>query len=125
MNQNNNLKLKIALLSTCLVSASLNAVTGLVPEMAKAFPAIPLSAIELIATVPSLFQMVGVLGGQFTAKKLGYKGTMALGPPVLRARWDDTCIPAVFSGDPGHPLLFRHWLRPAHVLAFDPHRPFL
>ncbi len=78
MNQNNNLKLKIALLSTCLVSASLNAVTGLVPEMAKAFPAIPLSAIELIATVPSLFQMVGVLGGQFTAKKLGYKGTMAL-----------------------------------------------
>ena len=32
MNQNKNLILKIALLSTCLVSASLNAVTGLVPD---------------------------------------------------------------------------------------------
>ena len=64
MNQNKNLVLKIALLSTCLVSASLNAVTGLVPEMAAAFPTVSLSAIELIATVPSLFQMAGVLGEQ-------------------------------------------------------------
>lgn len=79
MNQNKNLILKIALLSTCLVSASLNAVTGLVPEMAAAFPTISLSAIELIATVPSLFQMVGVLGEQLLAKKLGHKGAMLLG----------------------------------------------
>lgn len=77
-NQNHNLKLKMALLSTCLVSASLNAVTGLVPEMAEAFPDVSLSTVELIATVPSLFQMVGVLGGQPVAKKLGYKGTMLL-----------------------------------------------
>ena len=79
MNQNKNLILKIALLSTCLVSASLNAVTGLVPEMAAAFPTVSLSAIELIATVPSLFQMAGVLGEQFIAKKLGHKGAMLLG----------------------------------------------
>ena len=79
MNQNKNLVLKIALLSTCLVSASLNAVTGLVPEMAAAFPTVSLSAIELIATVPSLFQMAGVLGEQFIAKKLGHKGAMLLG----------------------------------------------
>ena len=79
MNQNKNLVLKIALLSTCLVSASLNAVTGLVPEMAAAFPTVSLSTIELIATVPSLFQMVGVLGEQFLAKKLGHKGAMLLG----------------------------------------------
>lgn len=78
MSQNKNFKLKAALLSTCLVSASLNAVTGLVPEMAQAFPGVALSTIELIATVPSLFQMVGVLGGPFTAKRLGYKGTMLL-----------------------------------------------
>lgn len=71
--------MKIALLSTCLVSASLNAVTGLVPEMAAAFPRVSLSTIELIATVPSLFQMVGVLGEQFLAKKLGHKGAMLLG----------------------------------------------
>lgn len=74
-----NLVLKMALLSTCLVSASLNAVTGLVPEMAAAFPAVSLSTIELIATVPSLFQMVGVLGEQAIAKKLGHKGAMLLG----------------------------------------------
>lgn len=79
MSQNRSLFLKIALLSTCLVSASLNAVTGLVPEMAAAFPTVSLSAIELIATVPSLFQMVGVLGEQLLAKKLGHKGAMLLG----------------------------------------------
>lgn len=79
MSQNKNLKLKAALLSTCLVSASLNAVTGMVPEMAKSFPAVSLSAIELIATVPSLFQMAGVLGGRYAARKLGYKGAMVLG----------------------------------------------
>lgn len=79
MNQNKNLILKIALLSTCLVSASLNAVTGLVPEMAAAFPTVSLSTIELVATVPSLFQMVGVLGEQVLAKKLGHKGAMLLG----------------------------------------------
>lgn len=79
MNRNKNLILKIALLSTCLVSASLNAVTGLVPEMAASFPTVSLSTIELVATVPSLFQMVGVLGEQVLAKKLGHKGTMLLG----------------------------------------------
>ncbi len=78
MDQNKNTKLKISLLSTCLVSASLNAVSGLVPEMAAAFPAMALSTIELIATVPSLFQIVGVLGGQLIAKKLGYRGIMIL-----------------------------------------------
>ncbi len=78
MNQNNNTKLKISLLSTCLISASLNAVVGLIPEMAVAFPAMALSTIELIATAPSLFQIVGVLGGQLLSKKLGYRGTMIL-----------------------------------------------
>ncbi len=78
MSQNKNLILKIALLSTCLVSTSLNAVTCLVPEMAQAFPTVSLSTIELIATIPSLFQMVGVLGEQVIAKKLGHKGAMLL-----------------------------------------------
>ncbi len=78
MDENRNFKLKAALLSTCLVSASLNAVTGLVPEMAAAFPALALSTIELVATVPSLFQMVGVLGEQLLAKLIGHKGAMLL-----------------------------------------------
>lgn len=67
MVQNKNPILKIALLSTCLVSVSLNAVTGLIPEMAAVFPTVSLSTIELIATVLSLFQMVGVLGEQVIA----------------------------------------------------------
>lgn len=79
MKQKKDLLLKTALLSTCLVSASLNAVTGLVPEMAAAFPAVSLPAIEMVATVPSLFQMVGVLGGQPLGKRLGHKGAMLLG----------------------------------------------
>ncbi len=78
MDENRNFKLKAALLSTCLVSASLNAVTGLVPEMAAAFPDLALSTIELVATVPSLFQMVGVLGEQLLAKFIGHKGAMLL-----------------------------------------------
>lgn len=78
MEQNKNLILKIALLSTCLVSASLNAVTGMVPEMAKAFPDVQLSTVEMIATIPSLFQMVGVLGEQALAKRIGHKSAMLL-----------------------------------------------
>ncbi len=72
------LRLQIVLLSTCLVSASLNAITGLVPEMARAFPNFALATVELVATVPSLFQMVGVLGEPLLAKKLGHKGAMLL-----------------------------------------------
>lgn len=78
MKRNQNLIVKIALLSTCLVSASLNAVTGMVPEMAKAFSNVSLSTVEMIATIPSLFQMVGVLGEQTLARRIGHKGAMLL-----------------------------------------------
>ncbi len=71
--------MKIALLSTCFVSASLNAITGMVPEMSKAFPTIPLSTIELITTIPSLFQMVGILLGKLISTKIGHKYVMILG----------------------------------------------
>lgn len=55
--QNSNTRLKIALLSVYLVIASLNAITANIPEIAKTFSTVPLYVIELIATVPSLFQM--------------------------------------------------------------------
>ncbi len=71
--------LKVALLSTCFVSASLNAITGNIPEIAKAFPSLPLTTVELLMTIPSLFQMFGVLGGKGIAKGIGYKNTMLLG----------------------------------------------
>ncbi|MBR1659207.1 MAG: MFS transporter [Oscillospiraceae bacterium] len=77
--KNGTVRLKIALLSTCFVTASLNAITANIPEMARSFPDVPLYVIELLTTIPSLFQMLGVLGGRFTARRLGYKNNVLLG----------------------------------------------
>ena len=79
MEQKKGISLKIALLSTCFVTASINAITANIPEMTKSFPDVPLYVIELLTTVPSLFQMLGVLCGGLIAKRLGYKGTLLLG----------------------------------------------
>ena len=77
--QNSNTKLKIALLSVYLVTASLNAITANIPEIALTFSTVPLYIIELIATVPSLFQMLGVLVGKQVAARIGYKNSVVLG----------------------------------------------
>jgi len=78
-DNNRNRKLKLALLSAALVSASLNAITGMIPEMAKAFPGVSLSTIELITTIPSLFQMAGIGAGKAAAEKIGHKYTAVAG----------------------------------------------
>ena len=69
----NNLILKIALLSCCFVTASVNAVAGNIPAMAEAFPDVPLSLIELLTTIPSLFSMAAVLISNKIASAIGYK----------------------------------------------------
>ncbi len=74
-----NIKLKIALLSVYLITASLNAITANIPEMAKTFTTVPLYTIELIATIPSLFQMIGVLVGKPFAQKIGLKQSVLIG----------------------------------------------
>lgn len=79
MDQNRNTKLKIALLSVYFVTASLNAITANIPEMAKTFSTVPLYIIELIATIPSLFQMIGVLCGAQVARRIGHKKSTMLG----------------------------------------------
>ncbi|WP_286903981.1 MFS transporter [Clostridium sp. UBA1652] len=76
---NNNLKLKAALLSCCFVTASMNAISGNIPEMAKTFNTVPLYVVELISTIPSLFQMLAILIGRFIGKKIGYKNNVLLG----------------------------------------------
>lgn len=76
---NNNLKLKIALLSCCFVTASTNAIAGNIPEIAKSFPNTPLYVIELMTTIPSLFQMLMILWGRYIAKRIGYKNNIILG----------------------------------------------
>ncbi|MDO4416112.1 MAG: MFS transporter [Erysipelotrichaceae bacterium] len=75
----NNLILKIALLSCCFVTASVNAVAGNIPAMAEAFPNVPLSLIELLTTIPSLFSMAAVLISNKIASAIGYKKTVLAG----------------------------------------------
>lgn len=79
MDNNRNTRLKIALLSVYLVTASLNAITANIPEMAKTFSTVPLYVIELIATIPSLFQMLGVLCGSAVTNRISHKNSVLLG----------------------------------------------
>ena len=75
----NRTLLKVSLLSTCLIWASINAITANIPEMAKSFSNVDLYMVELIATVPSLFQMLSVLLSAPIAKRFGLKSTCSLG----------------------------------------------
>ncbi len=74
-----SLRLKAALLSCCFITASLNAITGNIPEMAKTFFDYPLYVIELISTIPSLFQMAAILISGQVGRRLGLKGNILLG----------------------------------------------
>lgn len=76
---NNDLKLQLTLLSACLVMGAQNAISGMIPEMAKAFSQVSLSTIELITTIPSLFQMIGILISKPVADRIGHKNTMLFG----------------------------------------------
>ncbi|MCR5794422.1 MAG: MFS transporter [Solobacterium sp.] len=75
----NNLILKLAILSCCFVTASLNAIAGNIPAMAADMPDIPLSLIELVTTIPSLFSMLAVLFSSRIASAIGYKKIVLLG----------------------------------------------
>lgn len=71
--------LKISLLSCAIIMGSIAAINGIIPEIAKAFPYVPLSTVELISTTPSLFLMVSVLTSRNIAKAMGYKRTAQIG----------------------------------------------
>ena len=71
--------LKIALLSVSMLVAVAPASNANIPAMKEAFPQIPLSMVEMITTIPSLFLMISVLTSGFIAKKMGYKQTIMLG----------------------------------------------
>lgn len=75
--------LKIALLSVSLLVATAPAINANIPAMAQAFSGIPLSMVEMITTIPSLFLMVSVLTSSFIAKKFGYKQTILLGLVIV------------------------------------------
>ena len=71
--------LKIALLSVSLLVASAPAINANIPAMSKAFPNVPLSTVELLTTISSMFLMISVLTSSFIARKIGYKQTILLG----------------------------------------------
>lgn len=75
--------LKIALLSVSMLVAVAPASNANIPAMKEAFPQIPLSMVEMITTIPSLFLMISVLTSGFIAKKMGYKQTIMLGLGIV------------------------------------------
>ena len=74
---------KIALLSVSMLVAVAPASNANIPAMKEAFPQIPLSMVEMITTIPSLFLMISVLTSGFIAKKMGYKQTIMLGLGIV------------------------------------------
>lgn len=78
MKKNNTL-LKLALLAVCLVTCSINAIAGNIPEIAKTFNNVPLSTIELITTIASLASMLAILMTPLAIRILSHKKTMLLG----------------------------------------------
>jgi MFS family permease len=75
----NRTMLKVALLSSCIVSSATPAIMAIIPEMAKSFPDVELYVIELITTVPSLFQMLAILFSGVVVRFLGLKRSVMLG----------------------------------------------
>ena len=79
LNMKKNLVLKLAILSCCFVTASLNAIAGNIPAMAADMPEVPLSLLELVTTIPSLFSMTAVLFSSRIASAIGYKRIVLFG----------------------------------------------
>ena len=57
----NKVYLKVALLSVCFITASLNAIACIIPNIAQSFPNTPLYLVELMTTIPSLTSMLAIL----------------------------------------------------------------
>lgn len=70
--------LKVSILSASLLVASGPAINANIPQIAAAFPDIPLATIELLSTIPSLFLMLSVLMSSFIANKLRIKRTIMI-----------------------------------------------
>ena len=75
----NSKKLKFSLLSASLLVGSAAAINANIPTMANHFSDVPLSMVEMLITIPSLFLMISVLTSSFIATKIGYKQTIMVG----------------------------------------------
>ena len=63
--------LRFALLSASLLVGSAAAINANIPAMAQHFDQVPLSMVEMLTTVPSLFLMISVLTSSLIAKRVG------------------------------------------------------
>lgn len=75
--------LRIALLSASLLVGIGPAINANIPTMAAHFNDIPLSLVEMLSTVPSLFLMISVFTSSFIAKRFGYKQTVVFGLGIV------------------------------------------
>lgn len=76
--KNKNL-LKLAILIVSVITASAPAVNADIPVLAKSFPTVALSQVELLTTIPSLFLIVGILFSTAISKRIGVKQTVTVG----------------------------------------------
>lgn len=74
---------KFALLSASLLVGCAPAINANIPALAKHFNEVPLSMVEMLTTIPSLFLMISVLTSSFIAKKIGYKQTIMIGLAIV------------------------------------------
>ncbi|URZ16663.1 MFS transporter [Clostridium felsineum] len=74
---------KISILSVSLMVASAGAMNANIPAMAKTFSDIPLSLVENLITIPSLFLMISVLISGYIARHIGYKRTILIGIGIV------------------------------------------
>ncbi|WEV40117.1 MFS transporter [Lactobacillus sp. ESL0681] len=79
MNSKKPSLMKVSILLVSIITASAPAINGNIPVLAKAFPNVPLTAIEFLTTVPSLFLIVGILISNPLANKIGLKSTVIIG----------------------------------------------
>lgn len=79
----NKKTLKFALLSASLLVGSAAAINANIPAMANHFDDIPLSIVEMLTTIPSLFLMISVLTSSMIAKRIGYKQTIIIGLGIV------------------------------------------
>ena len=75
--------LRFALLSASLLVGSAAAINANIPAMAQHFDQVPLSMVEMLTTVPSLFLMISVLTSSLIAKRVGYKQTITIGLGIV------------------------------------------
>lgn len=71
--------MKLGILSVSMLTGTIAAINGNISLIAKSFPDVAISTVELISTLPSLFLIGSLLTCNTIAEKIGMKKTVLLG----------------------------------------------